>query len=237
MNGLFGTLLIWLFAANTVAALLLRTSRSYLTWSYVVSTLHALYIGPYALWLLLTTSARDFCVAPLEGSDWALTEVMGAYLLADTLCVALWLSPWEIIVHHVASLVTLFVAYRYGIGYGVVLRFAMTEMSTLPLNICWLLKPDAGDPPASPVRARVLKYAGGLLVAIYFATRVATIPEMVLVCYPQIWHELPRWIAVPSVFALAYMMGMNVVWFYKICRRVYRAVWPAPTPLPHLHTT
>jgi TLC domain len=229
---MFGALLVTLFAVNAFAALLLGLSRRYLAWSYVVSALHALYVGPYALWLLLTTSARYHCIAPIEGGDWTLIEVMGAYLLADTLCVALWLSPREIIAHHVTSLVSLGIAHAFGIGYGVVLRFAMTELSTLPLNACWLLKPEADGPPPSPTRTRALSYAGALLVLVYFATRVATIPEMLLVCYPQIWHQLPRWIGVPSVVALAYMMGMNVVWFWKICRRVYAAT--RPTEREHL---
>jgi hypothetical protein len=49
--------------------------------------------------------------------------------------------------------------------------------------------------------------------------RVASIPELVYRCYPQIVSVLPLYLSVFGLISVSYMQYMNVVWFLGLVRR------------------
>jgi len=226
--------------------------EDYLNVSYLISTLHAGAVGWYG-WNMLRNGwyDKDCIIVPLfnatpvgfgidtlrqhgvalnSGVDWAVVHVMLAYLLADTICVALWYSPRAIVAHHVVSSIGLIICLYFNIGYGMALRMARTETATVALNICWWLKKKAdkhrpvSDYDNLPTQSLdvLYKFCCLILIGLYFETRVWSIPEVVRNCYPQIMSELPPYLNLFAIASVAYMQAMNVYWW---CMLVKKAVY------------
>jgi hypothetical protein len=253
----FTELFITLCAWYLTSWRLLGDKKRYLELSFVASTLHAACVGGYALYVLSTTDKYQTCIAPRAGDDWTYAYVMVAYLLADVLCVALWCSPRDIVAHHLIAALGLYLASTHDVAHGLGLRFALTELGTVPLNVCWYLKKqldaleeEARQQPEEVVKTssggrgttwtstftasphppsshscrkerlqRYLKASAIVLLVVYFLVRVASIPELVYRCYPQIVSVLPLYLSVFGLISVSYMQYMNVVWFLGLVRR------------------
>jgi hypothetical protein len=209
----------------------LKTKERCLAFGYSMSSVHAAVVGGYALWLIYAKGALSGCIGWREEDDWTFAHVMVAYMLVDATFVAGRFSSWDIVAHHLVSAVGIALAHELKLGHGMCVRFALTELSTLPLNYCWRIKRDLEKrrevwsqlPPEVKVSSLApstgkLAGAGVVLLLTYLATRILTIPEMCLTCYPQLWtHRIP-FVRAFGLVASTYMMGMNVFWFSKLLK-------------------
>ena len=188
-----------------------KNKNKYLAFSYILSSIHALMAGGYGLYMIIATDILDRCVIGTMDDNWLLAHIMVAYLLADALYVAMWLSPISIVGHHLVASIGIALASKMGLGYGIFIRFALTELSTLPLNMCWYL---------NDKKSMHFKISGSILIIIYFLTRIIFVPEMLYTCYPEMWYTLPWSLFLFGMISVGFMMFLNIFWFVKIIKRV-----------------
>ena len=196
----------------------LFNKKQYLVFAYIVSTIHALIVGCWGLWLLRDKDITERCLVDAPTDNWLLIHIIIAYLLADAICVVIWHSKYDIVVHHLLSACGLIIASHYRIGYGICVRFAITELSTIPLNICWYLRK---RPNTSKY---VLGLAASILIIIFFLVRILPIPNMLQQCYPQLWQHTQLPLFFLSIHTITYMLVMNIVWFYRIVLQFIRVM-------------
>lgn len=238
-TSIFISLLILYYIARRI----IREDKQYLLFSYVISTLHAFLVGVYGWYKLMDGWYEKTCIFTpnitlitqdqlnhqnlmssnlLDNKhipDWTFVHVMVAYMMADTICVAMWHSPRSIVAHHLIASVGLSICYYFNIGYGLALRMALTETATVMLNICWYLKRAEKDTNTRAKNDIVFKICVVLLILLYGYTRVWSIPEIVRKCYPEMIDVLPWYLAVFGIVVMSYMQAMNVYWWLQIVKR------------------
>uniref|UniRef100_A0A803SXP2 TLC domain-containing protein n=1 Tax=Anolis carolinensis TaxID=28377 RepID=A0A803SXP2_ANOCA len=191
-----------------------------------VSTLHALIVGLFCLYILWFDDAVN--ANPIWGDPWLVklnVAITCGYLLYDLLLLMRYwrtLGDSLFVCHHLAALY----AYGYVLSRGVLPFFAnfrlISELSTPFVNLRWFLD-TAGWP-----RSSWLVLANGLaMMVVFFVVRIAVIPSY----YAQVyfWYGTPEyerlglWVQLAWIVPSVALEVLNVVWMYRIIRGFYRA--------------
>jgi hypothetical protein len=207
------TLLISVSLCSIPLITTILLNRSKLLWvSFILSTFHAILVGLYGWYGLYF---EDSCLGgrPFE-RDYSMVDVTIGYLICDLFFVALWLSPKSIIIHHIISIIGLSMGRYIGLGYGIYLSFLRTEISTIPLNICWAMK------KLKMGRGMNIYIAGMSLILSYFFFRILAIKWLVYDCVPEIYNQLPPLWSIPGSLIILANACMNILWFYQIIQKV-----------------
>ncbi|XP_075758467.1 TLC domain-containing protein 4-like [Pelodiscus sinensis] len=196
--------------------------------SRCVSTLHALIVGLFCLYILYFDEAIN--ANPIWGDPYLVklnVAITCGYLLYDLL---LLLRYWKMlgdslfVCHHLVALY----AYGYVLSRGVLPYFAnfrlLSELSTPFVNLRWFFD-TVGQP-----RSSWFVLANGLaMTAVFFLVRIAVIPSY----YGRVlaWLGTPEYARLGLAVQVAWIVpslaleGLNLVWMYKILRGFYRAFW------------
>ncbi|KAH0628702.1 hypothetical protein JD844_010131 [Phrynosoma platyrhinos] len=191
-----------------------------------VSTLHAIIVGLFCLYILWYDDAIN--ANPIWGDPWLVklnVAITCGYLLYDLLLlVRYWrtLGDSLFVCHHLAALY----AYGYVLSRGVLPYFAnfrlLSELSTPFVNLRWFLD------TAGWSRSSWLVMANGLaMMVVFFMVRIAVIPTY----YAQVyfWYGTPEYERLGLGVQLAWigpsiaLEVLNVIWMYRIIRGFYRA--------------
>ncbi|XP_067416447.1 TLC domain-containing protein 4-like [Emydura macquarii macquarii] len=204
--------------------------------SRCVSTLHALVVGLFCVYILLfdgAVNANPICRSSSDSlcfqGDPHLVKLNVAitcgYLLYDLL---LLLRYWKtlgdslFVCHHLVALY----AYGYVLSRGVLAYFAnfrlLSELSTPFVNLRWFF--DAVGQP----RSSWFVLANGLaMTVVFFLVRIAVIPSY----YARVlaWYGTPEYARLGLAVQVAWIVPslalevLNLIWMYKIIRGFYRA--------------
>jgi len=193
------------------ANICLHNRKDVLFISFMVSTIHALVVGIYGL---VALNYETSCLAMESLSKpYYLLDFTISYLFCDLVFVAFWDSPRSIVYHHILSILGLVLGRITGLGYGVALSFLRTELSTIPLNICWYLKQTKRD------RGMTLWVAGVSLLLSYFFFRILASKWLILSCIPEIYDSAPLPLAIPGSIIVLFNCVMNFVWYIQIINK------------------
>uniref|UniRef100_A0A8D0HJD1 TLC domain-containing protein n=1 Tax=Sphenodon punctatus TaxID=8508 RepID=A0A8D0HJD1_SPHPU len=191
-----------------------------------VSTLHALIVGLFCLYILWFDDAVN--ANPIWGEPYLVklnVAITCGYLLYDLLLlVRYWKAMGDslFVCHHLAALY----AYGYVLSRGVLPYFAnfrlLSELSTPFVNLRWFL--DASGHPRS---SRLVLGNGLAMMLVFFAVRIAVIPTY----YARVlaWYGTPEYQRLGPAVQLAWIGPslalelLNLVWMYRITRGFYRA--------------
>ncbi|XP_050780573.1 TLC domain-containing protein 4-like [Gopherus flavomarginatus] len=194
--------------------------------SRCVSTLHALIVGLFCLYILFFDEAIN--ANPIWGDPDLVkfnVAISCGYLLYDLL---LLLRYWKtlgdslFVCHHLVALY----AYGYVLSRGVLPYFAnfrlLSELSTPFVNLRWFFD-TVGQP-----RSSWFVLANGLaMTVVFFLVRIAVIPSY----YARMlaWYGTPEYARLGLAVQVAWIVPslalevLNLVWMYKIIRGFYRA--------------
>ncbi|KYO37944.1 TLC domain-containing protein 4 [Alligator mississippiensis] len=194
--------------------------------SRCVSTLHALLVGSFCLYILWYDAAVN--ADPIWGDPRLVklnVAIISGYLLYDLLLLGrYWKTMGDalFVCHHVAALY----AYGYVLNRGVLPYFAnfrlLSELSTPFVNLRWFLEAAGWPRGSGPVRAN-----GVAMAVAFFSVRIAVIPTY----YARVlaWHGTPEYARLGPAVQAAWigpslaLEVLNLVWMYRILRGVYRA--------------
>ncbi|KAJ6657670.1 hypothetical protein lerEdw1_002171 [Lerista edwardsae] len=195
--------------------------------SRCVSTLHAVIVGLFCLYILWFDDAVN--ANPIWGEPRLVklnVAITSGYLLYDLLLlVRYWRTMGDslFVCHHLAALY----AYGYVLSRGVLPYFAnvrlLSELSTPFVNLRWFL--DAAGWP----RSSWLVLANGLaMTVVFFVVRIAVVPSY----YARVFasYGTPEYERLGLGVQLAWigpslaLEVLNAVWMYRITRGFYRAV-------------
>uniref|UniRef100_U3EQA6 Transmembrane protein 56-B n=1 Tax=Micrurus fulvius TaxID=8637 RepID=U3EQA6_MICFL len=195
--------------------------------SRCVSTLHAVIVGLFCLYILWYDAAVN--VNPIWGDPWLVklnVAVTCGYLLYDLLLlVRYWktLGDSLFVCHH---LVVLY-AYGYVLSRGVLPYFAnfrlLSELSTPFVNLRWFL-----DAAGWPRTSRLVLANGLVMMVVFFMVRIAVIPSYYMQVYS--WYGTPEYERLGLSVQLAWigpsiaLEMLNLIWMYRIVRGFYRAL-------------
>ncbi|XP_054859128.1 TLC domain-containing protein 4-B-like [Eublepharis macularius] len=195
--------------------------------SRCVSTLHAMVVGLFCLYILWYDDAVN--ANPIWGDPGLVklnVAITCGYLLYDLLLlIRYWktLGDSLFVCHHLAALY----AYGYVLSRGVLPYFAnfrlLSELSTPFVNLRWFL--DAAGWP----RSSWLVLANGLaMTVVFFAVRIAVIPSYYAHVFS--WYGSPEYkrlglsVQVAWIGSSLALEVLNVIWMYRIARGFYRAL-------------
>ncbi|XP_048844369.1 TLC domain-containing protein 4-B-like [Brienomyrus brachyistius] len=224
---LFYSVSPWLSARISVGFPMLNRKQKIEWNSRTVSTLHAVVMGLFCLYILFFDDAIN--KDPIWG-DPALVKISvgitTGYLISDLLLIrCYWTAIGEksYVVHHLASLY----ACYYVLGQGMLPYFAnfrlIAEISTPCVNQRWFFEV-LGYPKSS--KANI---ANGVLMAVtFFLVRIAIIPiyygRMYSVYGSESFFRLPWGGRAAWIFSSICLDIMNVVWMHKIARGCYKVL-------------
>lgn len=219
--------------------------------SYVVSTLHALFVvtrGAFHLSVLFRASIplklHDPFVFPFSTTGFTpyayqlkhlaeITRVVhtntifGAYLLCDLFHVIAQypkLGAIDTVLHHLSFLYCSAIAGYFHLHPFMFAWLILGEASTPFLNFRWfLIKAGYGH-------TKLLTFVQLCFALIFFVTRIALYTAGL--CYqieilPRMPHYIPSWAAYSTFSFVIVGFFLNIAWFFKIVRMVIR---PRPKP-------
>ncbi|XP_015668778.1 transmembrane protein 56-B-like [Protobothrops mucrosquamatus] len=200
--------------------------------SRCVSTLHAVIVGLFCLYILWYDDAIN--ANPIWGDPWLVklnVAVTCGYLLYDLLLlVRYWktLGDSLFVCHHLVALY----AYGYVLSRGVLPYFAnfrlLSEFSTPFVNLRWFL-----DAAGWPRTSRLVLANGLAMTVVFFMVRIAVIPSYYMQVYS--WYGTPEYERLGLGVQLAWigpsiaLEMLNLVWMYRIVRGFYRALYRSKT--------
>ncbi|XP_019897547.1 TLC domain-containing protein 4-B isoform X1 [Esox lucius] len=195
--------------------------------SRTVSTLHALVVGLFCLYILLFDDAVN--EDPVWGDPTLVKINVGmttGYLISDLLLIFYYwkaIGDKYFVLHHLAALY----AYYYVLGQGMLPYFAnfrlLAEFSTPCVNQRWFFEV-LGYPKSS--RPNI---ANGMAMAVvFFLVRIAIMP----LYYSRMWavYGTDAFYRVPLGGRAAWIISsvcldvMNVMWMHKIARGCYKVM-------------
>jgi hypothetical protein len=160
------------------------------------------------------------------------------YLLADTAGAAFF-GPWlraEILVHHAVTaacaIMTLSVlkgsAEAVAIAVPCSITLLMMELVNPFLHLLWILHKEKA---AAGLAAWLLAPLAAATVALYAYLRVWGCCSVALTVWHCDWAVLGRW--APGIMGMiAALMGMQLWWFYLLCKMVLRAAQGSKSAAP-----
>ncbi|XP_019642221.1 PREDICTED: transmembrane protein 56-B-like [Branchiostoma belcheri] len=196
--------------------------RKQLDWdTRTTSTLHALVVGPWSLYVLLADTALS--EDPVWNDSFAAKlciAVTVGYTITDVVALTVYfryIGDMAFLLHHFGTLY----AFTYVLSYGTLPYFAVfrlfCELSTPFVNNRWFL-----DAVSYPRMSKAFVGNGLLMTASFFLVRIAVIPiywyKVYLVLGTEPYHRLGFgaqfcWISVCLVLDI-----LNVIWFRKMLR-------------------
>nr|XP_057915890.1 TLC domain-containing protein 4-B-like [Doryrhamphus excisus] len=198
--------------------------------SRTVSTLHALLVGIFCLYILLFDDAVN--EDPVWGDPTLVktnVAITTGYLISDLLLIFYYwkaIGDKFFVVHHLAALY----AYYYVLGQGMLPYFAnfrlLAEFSTPCVNQRWFFEV-LGYPKSS----RPNMVNGVAMAVVFFAVRVAVMPvyyvRMYAVYGTEAYYLVPfggrsAWICSSICLDI-----MNIMWMHKIARGCYKVLQSA----------
>ncbi|XP_048848213.1 TLC domain-containing protein 4-B-like isoform X1 [Brienomyrus brachyistius] len=195
--------------------------------SRVVSTIHALIVGFFCLYILWFDDAVN--MDPVWG-DPKLVQINVAiacgYLLYDLVTVTCYwstLGDGFFVCHHLAALY----AYGYVLTRGVLPYFAnfrlISELSTPFVNQRWFFE------ALSFPRSHTLVVANGVAMAVvFFLVRIAVMPayysRVVATFGTPAFHRLGLGAQTAWILSCICLDVLNTIWMYKITRGCYRVL-------------
>ncbi|XP_067107702.1 TLC domain-containing protein 4-B [Osmerus mordax] len=219
-----------------------RVSKGFLTlsdkqkveWnSRTVSTLHALVVGLFCLYILRFDDAIND--DPVWGDPTLVKINVGitsGYLISDLLLIFYYwkaIGDKFFVVHHLAALY----AYYYVLGQGMLPYFAnfrlLAEFSTPCVNQRWFFEV-LGYPKSSKPNI-----ANGVAMAVvFFVVRIAVMPlyysRMWSVYGTEAFYRLPCSGRVAWICSSICLDVMNTMWMHKIARGCYRVMLSGRRP-------
>ncbi|XP_055784178.1 TLC domain-containing protein 4-B-like [Salvelinus fontinalis] len=210
---------------------LLLADQQKVEWnSRTVSTLHALVVGFFCLYILLFDDAVN--EDPVWGDPTLVKINVGmttGYLISDLLLIFYYwkaIGDKFFVVHHLAALY----AYYYVLGHGMLPYFAnfrlLAEFSTPCVNQRWFFEV-LGYPKSSKPNI-----ANGMAMAlVFFLVRIAVMP----LYYSRMWsvYGTEAFYRIPPEGRAAWIISsvsldvMNVMWMHKIARGCYKVMCSA----------
>lgn len=189
-----------------------KRKSNLLLWSFVLSTIHALIAGLYGL---INLPYEQSCLgAPSFSKNYTILEFTAGYLISDLICVAWHQSPKTIIFHHIFSSAGLFLGRYFGLGYPLGLTFLRTELSTIPLNICWYMKKTNKD------KGMTMWCMGALLLLFYFVFRILAIKWIAYDCVIELYFFLPWYLSFPGISIILFNSIANCIWYFQIINKL-----------------
>lgn len=206
-----------------------KRNSNYLNWfdkrrlyySFGLSTLHAIVVGPLATYIWYSLD-KNICIAPNIGTSSEINDVpfylcdfMIGYLLADFVLISIWLSPKETNLHHIIGIIGLgLITFTKG-GGKLGLFFVATEISTIFLNIRWFMlqnnKQEKNDQPQSTSRAMTI--INILFVISFGAVRIVGIPWLLECCIQLYNSNLLKIYSCSGIIAASIITSLNIYWF------------------------
>jgi hypothetical protein len=210
------TLLITFLSCSCVLFIVRESSwnikQNMLIASFILSTIHAIIVGLYGL---IELPYQDSCLsAPSFSKDYTILELTMGYLISDLIFVAWHQSPKSIIFHHIFSTFGLGLGRYFGLGYGLGMTFLRTEISTIPLNICWFMKKANKDKGIS------MWIMGAILLLSYFLFRILAIKWVVYDCVSELYSFLPWYLSLPGIFVILFNSVANCKWYIQIINKL-----------------
>ncbi|NP_001005924.1 TLC domain-containing protein 4-B isoform 1 [Danio rerio] len=195
--------------------------------SRLVSTVHALIVGLFCLYILWYDDAVN--EDPVWGDPNLVklnVAITCGYLFYDLLLLACnWSTMGDVffVCHHLAALY----AYGYVLTRGVLPYFAnfrlISELSTPFVNQRWFF-----EALAYP-RTHQLVVANGIAMAVvFFLVRIAVMPpywaKVFGIIYSPTFEKLGLAIQVAWIISCVCLDILNIIWMYKIARGCYKVI-------------
>ncbi|XP_075062809.1 TLC domain-containing protein 4-like [Mixophyes fleayi] len=208
------------------------TSARQCEWdSRCVSTIHALIVGSFCLYILAFDDAVND--DPIWGDPFKVkmnVAVTSGYLVYDLLFFARYWKEMRdpyMVCHHLAVLY----AYGYVLNRGVLPYFAnfrlISELSTPFVNLRWFL-----DVVGMPRSSKPVLLNGLAMALVFFIVRIAVIPSYYSQVFATFGTEgyirLGIGPQVAWIVSCVILDVLNVFWMYKIARGLYRVVKVKP---------
>ncbi|XP_036441619.1 TLC domain-containing protein 4-B isoform X2 [Colossoma macropomum] len=195
--------------------------------SRTVSTLHAILVGLFCLYILCFDEAVN--QDPVWGDPTLVKINVGittGYLISDLLLIFYYwraIGDKFFVVHHLAALY----AYYYVLGQGMLPYFAnfrlLAEFSTPCVNQRWFFEV-LGYPKTS--RPNIAN--GVLMAAVFFMVRIAVMPvyysRMYSVYGTEAFYRVSFGGRSAWIFSSICLDIMNIMWMHKIARGCYRVL-------------
>ncbi|XP_006005760.1 TLC domain-containing protein 4-B isoform X1 [Latimeria chalumnae] len=195
--------------------------------SRTVSTLHALVVGAFCLYILWFDDAVN--ADPVWG-DATLVKINVAittgYLISDLLLIIYYwnaIGDKFFVAHHLAALY----AYYYVLGQGLLPYFAnfrlLAEFSTPCVNQRWFF-----DVLGYPKSSKPNIVNGVTMTIMFFLVRIAVIPvyygRMISTFGTEAFHRLGRAAQCAWIISSISLDIMNIMWMHKIARGCYKVL-------------
>uniref|UniRef100_A0A3Q2XJL1 TLC domain containing 4a n=1 Tax=Hippocampus comes TaxID=109280 RepID=A0A3Q2XJL1_HIPCM len=198
--------------------------------SRTVSTLHALLVGIFCLYILFFDAAVN--EDPVWGDPTLVktnVAITTGYLISDLLLIFYYwkaIGDKFFVVHHLAALY----AYYYVLGQGMLPYFAnfrlLAEFSTPCVNQRWFFEVLGYPRTSRPNMAN-----GVAMAAVFFMVRVAVMPvyygRMYAVYGTEAFYLVPRGGRLAWICSSICLDVMNVMWMHKIARGCYKVLQSA----------
>uniref|UniRef100_A0A8C4QFP5 Si:dkey-10f21.4 n=1 Tax=Eptatretus burgeri TaxID=7764 RepID=A0A8C4QFP5_EPTBU len=196
--------------------------------SRTVSTLHALIVGTFCLYILWFDEAVN--IDPVWGEPFTVQlsiAITTGYLFSDLLLI---LHYWRdigdrfFIMHHLSAVY----AYYYVLTIGVLPYFAnfrqLAELSTPFVNQRWFL-----EAMGYPKKSRLYVVSGVAMAVAFFVVRIAVLPPYYMRMLSTIRSPVFDTLGIgPKISWLAASLCldvMNLIWMYKIARGCYKVLF------------
>ena len=206
---LLNTLLVVFLFNKGEQSLVKYLSISLTNIGLIFSQIHALYTIILSCFFLSNVLTEEFYSHSLALS-------MGYALYDSILLLKLKKRIWkQMLLHHgVIVFVLLPILYSYDISYRLSTNYVyyvslnyLTEISTIPLNVCWYYSGIKNED------SEIFKIAAYLTIITYFIYRICLGFYMVYSLY--FIETIPH----PSPEIQLGMLVLNSFWFYKLCRK------------------
>ncbi|XP_016301475.1 transmembrane protein 56-B-like isoform X1 [Sinocyclocheilus anshuiensis] len=204
------------------------THKQKIEWnSRTVSTLHALLVGLFCLYILFFDEAVN--QDPVWGDPTLVkinVSITTGYLISDLLLIFyFWRAIGDkfFVIHHLAALY----AYYYVLGQGMLPYFAnfrlLAEFSTPCVNQRWFFEVLGYSKASKPNMAN-----GVLMAVVFFLVRIAVMPvyysRMCSVYGTEAFYKVSFGGRSAWIFSSICLDIMNVMWMHKIARGCYKVL-------------
>ncbi|XP_051970862.1 TLC domain-containing protein 4-B-like isoform X1 [Xyrauchen texanus] len=204
------------------------THKQKIEWnSRTVSTLHALLVGLFCLYILFFDEAVN--QDPVWGDPTLVkinVSITTGYLISDLLLIFYYwraIGDKFFVVHHLAALY----AYYYVLGQGMLPYFAnfrlLAEFSTPCVNQRWFFEVLGYPKSSKPNMAN-----GVLMAAVFFLVRIAIMPvyygRMFSVYGTEAFYKVSFGGRSAWIFSSICLDIMNIMWMHKIARGCYKVL-------------